>query len=302
MRGDKIFLYILLFISALFVVIVFLLGFELYRGSSSIFDIFGFNFILSSTWDPVRGVFGIAPVILGSFLTCFIALILAIPVALLTSYFISELVPSRLKIYITSLVELLAAVPSVVYGLWGILVLVPFLRDNIYVPLQSAFYFLPGFGGAITGYGILTAGILLAIMILPTITSITKEAIELLPASIKEAAIALGAMRYQSARIIFTHIKLTIIAAIMLGFARAFGEAMAVAMVIGGSHLFPNSIFATGYTLPSLIVNEFTEATSPLHYSALIAAGFVLFVIALANIVVARLIIYRTTRFMRLAI
>jgi len=301
MKGDKFFLYILIFISVSFIFTVLLLGFELYRNSAKIFEIFGWNFIISSTWDPVIGVFGIAPAIFGSFVTCLIALILATPLALLSAYFVSELVPTKFKAYVSSLVELSAAVPSVIYGLWGVLVFIPFLRDYIYLPLQRLLHFLPGFGGPVYGYGILTAGIVLAIMIFPTITAITRESIELLPVQIKEAAIALGAMRYQVALLILSHVKLAIIAAIILGFARAFGEAMAVAMVIGGSHNFPTSIFDTGYTLPSLIVNEFTEATNPLHYSALIAAGFIIFAIAMINIVVARLIIYRTTRFLKTA-
>jgi len=302
MKGDYVFLYILVFLSLFFISIVFLLGFELYQGSSQIFSIYGINFILGSVWDPVKNIYGIAPIIVGSFLTCLIALILAVPISLLVAYFISDLTPAKLKPFVSSLVELLAAVPSVIYGLWGLLVLAPFLRSNVYLPLQKTFYFIPIFQGAITGYGILTAGIILAIMILPTITSIIREAIELLPLQIKEAAISLGAFRYQVARIIFIHLKLTIIAAIILGFARAFGEAMAVAMVIGGKHGFPVSIFDTGYTLPSIIVNEFTEAVNPLHYDALIAVGFILFIIALLNIVFARLLIYRSTRFFKLSI
>jgi phosphate transport system permease protein len=299
MKGDTIFLYILVLFSLIFISIVFLLGFELYQGSSNILSVYGINFILGSVWDPVKNVYGIAPIIVDSFITCFIALLIAIPLSLFVSYFISELIPIQLKPFFSSLIELLAAIPSVVYGLWGLLVLAPFLRSYIYLPLQNAFSFIPIFQGAITGYGILTAGIILAIMIIPTITGIIREAIELLPSQIKEAAISLGAFRYQVAKIIFIHLKLTIVAAIILGFARAFGEAMAVAMVIGGKHGFPTNIFDTGYTLPSIIVNEFTEAVNPLHYDALVAAGFILFIIALINIIIARLIIYRSLRFFK---
>ena len=299
MKGDKVFLYILVFVSLLFILTVFLLGLELYRGSENVFRIFGINFVLTSGWDPVKNIFGIAPLILGSFITCLIALIIAVPLSLFIAYFLNELTPYQLKPYFSSLIELLAAVPSVVYGLWALLVLAPFLRDNVYLPLQNALGFIPFFQGAVTGYGILTAGIVLSIMILPTITSITREALGLVPSPIKEAAISLGAMQYQVALLLFKYIKLAIIGAIILGFARAFGEAMAVSMIIGGKHDFPLHIFDTGYTLPSIIVNEFTEAVNPLHYDSLVAVGFVLFLIALANIVVARLIIYRTTRYIK---
>ncbi len=299
MNSDKIFLALLILISLFFISTIFLLAFELFVGSYNVLASQGLYFITGSKWDPVHGIFGIFPAIVGSFMTSLIALSLATPISLLTAYFIAELSPIRFKPFVSSLVELLAAIPSVIYGLWALLTLAPFLRENVYIPLQNIFYFVPFFQGPVTGVGILTASIVLAVMLLPTMTSIIKEAIELLPASIKEAAIAVGALRYEVAKIIFTHIRLAIIAALLLAFARAYGEAMAVAMVIGARHSIPSNIFGAGYTMPSLIVHEFLEAVSDLHYQALIAIGFVLFMIALANIVVARIIIARTVRFLK---
>lgn len=228
-----------------------------------------------------------------------IALVLAVPLSLFIAYFLNELVPHIFKPYLSSLIELLAAIPSVVYGLWALLVLAPFLRDYVFIPMQKILGFIPFFQGPITGYGLLTAGIVLAVMILPTITSIIRESLALVPSHIKEAAISLGAIQYQVAILLFKYIKFAIVGAIILGFARAFGEAMAVAMVIGGKHEFPISIFDAGYTMPSIIVNEFTEAVSNLHYDALVAIGFILFLIALANIVVARLIIRKTMGYIK---
>ncbi len=299
MNSDKIFLALLILISLFFISTIFLLAFELFVGSYNVLASQGLYFITGSEWDPVHGIFGIFPAIVGSFMTSLIALTLATPISLLTAYFIAELSPTRFKPFVSSLVELLAAIPSVIYGLWALLTLAPFLRENVYIPLQNTFYFIPFFQGPVTGVGVLTASIVLAVMLLPTMTSIIKEAIELLPVSIKEAAIAVGALRYEVAKIIFTHIRLAIIAALLLAFARAYGEAMAVAMVIGARHSVPSNIFSAGYTMPSLIVHEFLEAVSDLHYQALIAIGFVLFLIALANIVVARIIIARTVRFLK---
>lgn len=256
---------------------------------------FGLGFLLSSDWNPVRGLFGGLPFIYGTLVTSFTALLLATPIGLGAAIALSELLPYRWRLALLPFVELLAAVPSVVYGLWGIFVLVPFLRTYVEPPLQKYFGFLPLFQGPILGLGYLAAGVILAIMILPTITSISASVLQAVPSSQKEAILALGATRWEAIRmVIVPYARSGIIGAIMLGLGRAIGETMAVTMVIGNAHRISISLFAPGNTIASVIANEFAEAVSQLHSTSLIYLGLILFVITLLLNMLARWLVART--------
>ncbi|MBT9259706.1 MAG: phosphate ABC transporter permease subunit PstC [Clostridiales bacterium] len=256
---------------------------------------FGLGFLLSSDWNPVRGLFGGLPFIYGTLVTSFTALLLATPIGLGAAIALSELLPYRWRLALLPFVELLAAVPSVVYGLWGIFVLVPFLRTYVEPPLQKYFGFLPLFQGPILGLGYLAAGVILAIMILPTITSISASVLQAVPSSQKEAILALGATRWEAIRmVIVPYARSGIIGAIMLGLGRAIGETMAVTMVIGNAHRISVSLFAPGNTIASVIANEFAEAVSQLHSTSLIYLGLILFVITLLLNMLARWLVART--------
>jgi phosphate transport system permease protein len=257
----------------------------------------GFSFILGSRWDPLGNVFGVLPMIYGSVVTSVIALLIGVPISLGVAVFLSELSPRRLKSPISFVVEMLAAVPSVVYGLWGVFILAPLLRVDVYPILQANLGFLPIFQGNISGNSMLTAGIVLAIMIIPIVSSISRDALLAVPDSQREAAYALGATRSEAIRIsVLSYARSGILASIFLGLGRAFGETIAVAMIIGNTPLISSSLFAPGYTLASLIASEFTEATTTMYTSALIEAGLVLLSIVFLTNFVARYFIGRLGR------
>ena len=259
----------------------------------------GFSFITSSEWDVARGKFGAAPAIYGTIVSSAIALIIATPLAIGVSIFLSEIAPPWLRQPVGFLVDLLAAIPSVVYGLWGIFVLIPLLRDPI-APFLSDTLRLgstPLFSGPNYGYSMLAAGLILAIMILPFISAVTREVLLAVPRSQREAALALGATRWEMIRdAVLPYARSGIIGGIILGLGRALGETMAVTMLIGNRPEISASLFAPGYTMASLIANEFTEATSDLHLSALMAVGAVLFVITLIVNALARWLVWQVTR------
>ncbi len=258
---------------------------------------FGMKFFTREAWDPVSGDFGALPFIYGTLMTSILALIMAVPLALGVAIFLTELCPRPLRAPISFLTELLAAIPSVVYGLWAVFVLVPLMRDTLGPFLVKTLGWTGLFGGANFGVGLLTASIILAIMILPIISSLTRDIMTAVPNSQREAVLALGATRWEMIRIgVLRNSRIGIVGAIMLGLGRALGETMAVTMVIGNHPDISRSLFAPGYTLASVIANEFSEATGDLYYSALIEIGLALFLVTIVVNAIARLMVWAVTR------
>ncbi len=254
---------------------------------------YGFGFLGGSVWDPGHDVYGALPFIFGTLTTSALALLFAVPVSLGIAIFASELTPPFIRTPLTYLVELLAAIPSVVYGLWGIYVLVPLMADTVEPGLRSTLGFLPLFQGPAYGYGLLTAGIVLAIMIIPTISAVTRESLLAVPQSQREAALSLGATRWETTRLaVLKYARSGFFGAIMLGFARAFGETMAVTMVIGNSNSIPGSLFAPAQTLASLIANNAREALG-FELSAVLEIALVLLLLDLIINFFARFMIWR---------
>jgi len=258
------------------------------------------GFLSGSDWNPVEDSFGAWPFIYGTLVTSLVAIVIAVPISVGLALFITEMSPSRVRKVVTFLVELLAGIPSVVYGLWGLLVLVPILRTIVEPALGKTLGFLPLFSGPPMGLGYLCAGILLAIMILPTIASVTIEVLRTVPGSLREGALALGATRWEAIRIaVLPHAKRGILGASILGLARALGETMAVTMVIGNQPEVHASLFSAGYSLPAVIANEFAEATGNVHTGALAALALVLFGVTLLLSACARLLVRLSTRQLR---
>jgi phosphate transport system permease protein len=259
----------------------------------------GLSFLTQSRWDVAAGQFGAAPAIFGTVVSSAIALLIATPLALGVSIFLSEIAPGWLRQPVAFFVDLLAAVPSVVYGLWGIFVLIPILRDPVGPFLRDTLHLgsFPLFSGANYGYSMLAAGVILAIMILPYIAAVTREVLRAVPRAQREAALALGATKWETIRdAVLPYARSGIVGGIILGLGRALGETMAVTMVIGNRPEISASLFAPGYTMASLIANEFTEATSDLHLSALMGVGAVLFVVTLIVNAIARWLVWRVAR------
>lgn len=254
----------------------------------------GISFLITSTWDPVRDVYGALPVVFGTLVSSFLALLIATPLSLGIALFVSELAPTRIGSLVAFAVEMLAAIPSVVYGLWGIFVLAPWLRSTLEPFLANTLGFLPFFQGPPYGVGMLAAGLILAIMITPTISSISREVFRSIPASQREAALALGATRWETILLaVVRSARSGIFGAIILGLGRALGETMAVTMVIGNRADISLSLFSPGQTMASVIANEYVEATSDMHLAALAEVGLVLFAITFIVNAVARLIVIR---------
>jgi phosphate transport system permease protein len=270
---------------------------ELYVSSALSRQKLGWGFLLSREWDPVAESFGALPFIYGTLVTSLVALLIAVPMGVGAAIFLAELAPPRVSGALTFVVELLAAVPSVIYGLLAIFVLVPPLREYVEPFLQKRFGFLPIFQGPIYGVGMLAAGLILAIMILPFIVSISREALLAVPAEQREAALAVGATRWEAAwQVVVPFARLGIVGSVFLALARALGETMAVTMVIGNTPQIAASLFDSGYTIAAVIANEFTEATSEVHVSALIELGLVLFALTMLLNAAARLLLAATTR------
>jgi len=258
---------------------------------------FGVGFLTSSDWDPVNGRFGAAPAIFGTIVTSAIALVVATPLALGVAIFLSEFSPAWLRQPVAFTVDLLAAIPSVIYGLWGIFVLVPMLREWLMPFLRDTLHLgsTPFFSGPAYGPSMLAAGLILAIMILPYISAVTREVLLAVPRSQREAALALGATRWETIRdAVLPFARSGIIGGVILGLGRALGETMAVTMLIGNRHEISLSLLAPGYTMASLIANEFSEATGDLHLSALMAVGFVLLLLTILVNALARWLVRRT--------
>ncbi len=270
---------------------------ELARASSLSLEAFGLDFITSQNWDPVRDEFGALPFIYGTLVSSLIALLLAVPVGIGTAIFLSELAPEWIAKPLGFLVELLAAVPSVVYGLWGIFFLAPVLREHVQPFLASTLGILPIFQGPHLGFGMLAGGIILAIMILPTISSVSREVLRAVPGIYREGALALGATHWEAIRTaVLPHARSGLVGGVILGLGRALGETMAITMVIGNRPEIDLSWFAPSYTMASVIANEFTEATGDLYLAALAEIGLLLLVVSVALNVVARLLVWRVGR------
>jgi phosphate transport system permease protein len=250
------------------------------------------NFVSGRNWDPVQESFGALPFIFGTLVTSAVAIAVAVPVALGLAIFICEMAPVKVGRYLSFPIELLAGIPSVVFGLWGLFVLVPWVRTTLEPLLGKTLGFLPIFSGPPIGLGYLAAGLILAIMILPTITSVTVEVLRTVPGSLREAAFALGATRWEAVRTaVLPYGKAGILGASILGLGRALGETMAVTMVIGNSPTISASLFHPGYSLPSVIANEFAEATGTMHTAALAALGLILLGLALLLNALARVLV-----------
>ena len=272
------------------------IGVMLALNSTEAFGRFGLGFITNTVWDPVAEVFGALPYIVGTLLSSAIALVIAAPIGILTAIFLAELAPRRLSIPLTFLIELLAAIPSVVFGLWGVFVLSPFLGSTVDPFLIRILGWIPIFAGPSYGIGLFSAGIILAIMILPTIVAISREVISSVPDSQREAMAALGATRWEIVRrAVLPFARSGIIGAVILGLGRALGETMAVTMVIGNAQDLPTSIFDQSQTIASKIATTFNEASIGIQTSSLIALGFILLVITIGLNVLARLLVRRVT-------
>jgi phosphate transport system permease protein len=281
---------------SIFAIVVFILSILIIRSHLSLAQ-FGLKFFTSDAWDPVSGDFGALPFIYGTLATSLLALLMAVPLALGVAIFLTELCPQPLRAPISFLTELLAAIPSVVYGLWAVFVLVPLMREDIGPFLVKFFGWTTLFSGANFGVGLLTASIILAIMILPIISSLTRDIMTAVPNSQREAVLALGATRWEMIRIgVLRNSRIGIVGAIMLGLGRALGETMAVTMVIGNHPNISKSLFAPSNTLASVIAGEFSEATSDIYLSALIEIGLALFLVTIVVNAIARLMVWAVTR------
>jgi phosphate transport system permease protein len=297
LSGDNIFKGMTFLFAFSVLLILLLMVAEMVQESLLSIDKFGWGFITGRDWDAVMESFGALPFIWGSVVTSILALLLATPLSVGTAIFITEIAPKKVGGMVASLVELLAAIPSVIYGLWGILIMAPWLQRSIGPFLIDHLGFLPFFKGPAYGVGILAAVFILMIMVVPIITSITKEVILAVPDSQREAAIALGATRWEMIRIaVLPYGKSGILGAVILGLGRAIGETMAVTMVIGNTPQIFTSLLAPGYTMPSVIANEFAEASSKLHSAALMEIGLILLVVTLIINSLARLLIWSVTR------
>jgi phosphate transport system permease protein len=281
--------------AVLIIAIVAAIAFELYRQSRLSIHEFGWQFWQTDTWDPVAGEFGARPFIWGTLYSSILALIISTPIALGIAIFISELAPARLRLPLVFLTELLAAIPSIVYGVWAIFVLVPLVRQ-LEVHTPGWLKVVPLFKGPPLGVGMLSAALILSIMVIPFTSSIAREVLKAVPQAQREGAYALGATRWEAIRMALFYARTGIIGAVMLGFGRALGETMAVTMVIGNTPQITASLYAPQYTMAAVIANEFTEAAQELYLHALVEIGLVLFVITLVINTMSRGLIWSLGR------
>ncbi|MGH7524991.1 MAG: phosphate ABC transporter permease subunit PstC [Gemmatimonadales bacterium] len=296
-RADQVFRIALIVAAVSIPVLLVFLLVELIRGAELAIAQFGFSFITRNVWDPIKGDFGAISLIVGTLVTSLVALLIAAPLSLGVAIYLTEFAPPWLSRPVSMIIELLAAIPSVVYGLWGLFVLVPVLRHTVFPALRSALGFLPFFKGVIYGPSVLSASIILAIMVMPFIMSVSREVLLAVPNSQREAAMGLGATRWEAVRTaIVPYARSGIIGAVILGLGRALGETMAVTMLIGNSHELSLSLFAPGYTMAAVIANEFKEAVTPLHISAMVYVALVLFLLTVLMNAAARLLIWRVSR------
>jgi phosphate transport system permease protein len=290
--GDRAFKWLTLVMAFAIFGLIGIIGAELFSGARPELHKSGWQFLVSSDWDAVNDVYGALPFIFGTLATSLIALIIAVPLSVATAVYLTELAPLRIRQPLIIFIELLAAIPSVILGLWGIFVMVPWLHAHIFPVLRAVFGFLPLFHGPDYGFCILSAGIILAIMIVPIITSVSREILRSVPGLQREAAYALGATRWEVTRIaVLSYAKKGIFGAVILGLGRALGETMAVTMVIGNLPQISASLFSPGATLASVIANEFGEATGRLYTGALFEIGLVLLGVTVLVNIVAQLLL-----------
>lgn len=295
-KADTVYRLLLTSCAALILVIVLAMFWVIGKGSWLSINEFGLGFIFGQVWDPVKGEFGALPFIYGTIVSSVIAVLISTPLSIGVAVFLVEQAPRSVARPIAFLVELLAAIPSVVYGLWAIFVLAPFLREYVQPPLQATLGWLPFFKGTPTGIGMFTGGLILAIMITPIITAVVRDILEAVPVTQREAALALGATKWETTRIVLANAASGIAGAVILGLGRAVGETMAVTMIIGNRPQISASLFDPGYTIASVIANEFTEATGDLYLSALIEMGLILFVVTFVVTALAKLLILSVSR------
>ena len=290
--GDRAFQWLTLLMALSVFVLILLIGYELAHGSHAALRKFGWKFLTNSDWDPVNERFGALPFIFGTVVSSGIALVIAVPLSIATAVYLTEIAPPRVRQVLTLFIELLAAVPSVILGLWGIFVMVPWCREHLFPWLRDTLGFLPLFKGPIYGLSMLAGGIIVAIMIVPIITSVSREILRSVPGLQREAAFALGATRWEVTRIaVLSYARKGLFGAVILGLGRALGETMAVTMVIGNQPQIAASLFAPGYTLASVVANEFTEATADMYLSALFELGLVLLGVTVLVNALAQLIL-----------
>jgi phosphate transport system permease protein len=295
--GDEIARLLTFLFAASVVFVTLLLVFELWQGSVLPRHKFGFNFFLSRVWDPIFEQFGALPFIYGTVVTSVVALLIAVPLGIGAAIFLAELAPQKISGTLQFFIDLLAAVPSVIYGLLGVFIVIPLMREYIQPALKTTFGFLPFFQGPMYGVGFLTAGIVLAIMVIPYIISVSREILLSVPRDQREAALALGATRWESTwRVVVPFARTGILGSIFLALARAIGETMAVTMVIGNAPTISASLFSPGDSIASVIANQFTEATGDLYLQSLIELGLVLFLLTFILNGLARLLILVTTQ------
>jgi phosphate transport system permease protein len=295
---DEILKWVLTLLAAGILALIVFFFVRLYGEASLAFSKFGWiGFTFDNNWDVSRNIYGALPLVVGTLITAGVALVLGVPVAVAAALYVTELCPRRLRAPLTILIDLLAAVPSIVYGLWGVFVLIPKLRP-IEQWFSDTFAFLPFIGGHVAGPNYFIGGLILAIMIIPIVSAISREVIATVPSDHKEAALALGATRWEMIRMaVLPYSRAGIMGASMLGLGRAIGETIAVTLVVGNAPQIGKNLFDQGYTLAAVIANEFGEAAStPIHRSALIAAGLVLFVLTLAVNAIARYYVLRAER------
>ncbi len=293
---DEVFRWIIVLSAVSVFVIVLLVVWELVDKSRLSLHQFGLHFFYGHDWDPNNDSFGAMPFIYGTLVSSFLALLLAVPLSVGVAVYITEMCPQRLRAIISFLVELLAAIPSVIYGLWGIFVLAPLLRDYVEPFLAKTLGWTGLFTGPMYGLGMLAAGIILAIMVVPVIASITREVMTAVPQNQREAVLALGATRWEMIRMgVLRNARIGIVGGVILGLGRALGETMAGTMVIGNRPEVAKSLFAPGYTMASVIANEFTEATGDMYLSALVEIGLALFIVTLIVNALARLLVWSIT-------
>ncbi|MPZ14925.1 MAG: phosphate ABC transporter permease subunit PstC [Chloroflexi bacterium] len=293
--GDTVFRVVVSGTAASIVLGVILLVITMFEAGLAALIAFGPSFVWSTVWNPVSQVFGVLPAVYGTIATSALALVLAVPVGIGAAIFLAELAPRWLSNPISFLIEMLAAIPSVIIGFWGLFVVVPLVRQ-VEAPLGRVLGVIPMFSGPAYGIGLLAAGVVLAIMILPILTAVARDVLRAVPTSQREAMLALGATRWETiARAVVPYARSGIVGATILALGRALGETLAVSMVIGNTFQVSPSLFAPATTLASLIATQFREADTALYLSALIAAGFVLFVITMLVNVVARILVWKLT-------
>jgi phosphate transport system permease protein len=294
--GDTVARLLTLAFAALVLLIAVILVFELWKGSAAARHKLGWGFLFSSEWNPVTEKFGALPFIYGTVVTSILALLISVPLGLGAAIFLSELAPAAISNALTFLVELLAAIPSVIYGLLAIFTLVPLMRSYGEPFLKKTLGFLPFFQGPAFGVGFLTAGLILAVMTFPFIISVSRESLLAVPRDQREAALALGATRWEMTwQVVVPYAKLGILGSVFLALARALGETMAVTMVIGNDPSIHASLLAPGYSIAAVIANEFTEATGEVYPAALVELGLVLFCLTIVLNALARLLILATS-------